>query len=247
MPTLREVQAAFAQGLRSRNAAPVLPFLLDDTAIAAADRLGIYRNTYVGTLIAALRITYPAVDRLVGEKFFDGAATQFVAAHVPEAANLNYYGGEFADFLAGFEPAAPLPYLPEVARLEWAVACAANAPDAAPLGPAALTGLADEDQVRVRFRPHPSTRLVQLAYDADRIRQAVIDRSEDKLSGFSPDPARFWLIAHRHGLDVVMRRLSEIEARTTEALLAGRPLGDVLTLLAEHLATGRFAGFDLAG
>lgn len=254
MPTLREVQAAFAQGLLTGKPDQVLPFLAADTDIAPADRLDIYRNTFIGTLVGALRITYPAVERLVGEAFFEGAATHFARGHVPQAAHLNSYGGEFGEFLAGFAPAASLSYLPDVARLEWAVSCAANAPDAVPLDPAALGQLSETEQGRVRFRPHPSVQIVHLAYDADRIRKAVIDKNEAEMAGLSPDPAPFWLIAHRKDLDVVMRRLGDEEARLSQALMAGQPLDAILTpegmkaqiaLLGEHLATGRFSGYSV--
>ncbi len=76
MPTLREVQAAFAQGLLTGEPGEVPSYLVNDNDITPGDRLGIYRNTFIGTLVAALRITYPAVERLVGENFFEGAATR---------------------------------------------------------------------------------------------------------------------------------------------------------------------------
>ncbi len=254
MPTLREVQASFAQGLLTGDPDAVLPFLADGGAIPPANRLNIYRNTYSGALVGALRITFPAVDRLVGETFFDGAAREFIKGHVPEVANLNAYGANFPEFLAGFAPAAALAYLPDVARLEWTVSLSANAPDAPPLEAAALAQVPEADQGRIRFTPHPSTRLVRLAYDADRIRQAVIERREGELAGLDPDPRPFWLIAHRHGTDVAFRRLSDADARFTAALLAGQPFEECLepehmeaqiALLGEHLATGRFAGYEV--
>ncbi len=174
---------------------------------------------------------------------------------MPQAAHLNVYGGEFGDFLAGFAPAQSLPYLPDVARLEWAVSCAANAPDATPLDPAALGTIGEADQGRIQFQPHPSVQIVYLAYDADRIRKAVIDKNESEMAGLAPDATPFWLIAHRKDLDVVTRRLSDEEARLSQAFMAGRPLDSIFTpdgmdaqvaLLGEHLATGRFSGYSLA-
>jgi len=41
-------------------------------------RLGIYRNNFTGTLTAALKLCYPAVHRLVGAEFFEGAARIFI-------------------------------------------------------------------------------------------------------------------------------------------------------------------------
>jgi hypothetical protein len=255
MPTLREVQTAFARGLIARDTGLASPFVAEDATIAAAERLGIYRNTFVGTLIQALRNTYPAVERLVGAEFFEGAATVFVGKYPPVGAYLNEYGGEFGDFLAGFAPAAALAYLPDVARLEWALSAIANAPDAPALDPAALGSLSEEGQGLVRFELHPAVRLVRLAFDADIIRQTVMRHEEDSFKGFVPDPQPFWLLAHRQGLEPVMRRMTEPDAATTRALFAGRMLAEILTpqsmeaqvaVLADHLAHGRFTGFKLA-
>lgn len=255
MPTLREVQEAFVHGLLTRESSTAAAYVAEDEAIPAADRLGIYRNTFIGTLIQALRNTYPAVERLVGANFFEGAATIFIGAHPPRGAYLNEYGGEFGDFLAGFAPAAALTYLPDVARLEWAVSCCANAPDAPAVEPGALAQISEERQGLLRFRPHPAVRLLRVAYDADTIRQAVMRHDEQAFAGFVPDPTPFWMIVHRAGPDVMMRRLGDADAATTEALFAGRRLDEILTqegmeaqvaILAEHLATGRFAGFEFS-
>ena len=107
-------------------------------------------------LTNALRLSYPAVRRLVGAEFFAGMAAQYIAAHPPRSACLNDYGGAFATFLAGFLPAAGLAYLPGVARLEWAVNRALHAPSAVALNVAALAGIDPQDHGRSasrRIRP----------------------------------------------------------------------------------------------
>src|SRR5260370_23822662 len=89
--------------------------------VSAADRLSIYRNTLYGTLTNALRLSYPAVHRLVGAEFFEASAQKFIEDEPPRGAYLDDYGAGFPDFLARFPAAASVPYLPDVARLEWAV------------------------------------------------------------------------------------------------------------------------------
>src|SRR5258708_14100720 len=156
-----------SRGRNRRRAAPTLlethrprrTSLVDgDRAAAAmlvepghADRIDIYRNTFVTGVTKALRLTYPAVHRLVGAEFFEGAAGHFIAQHPPRAAYLDEYGEEFPDFLARFRPAASLAYLADVARLEWAVSRAIHAADIEPLDLTRLAALPPEDQPRVRF------------------------------------------------------------------------------------------------
>ena len=52
---------------------------------SSPDRLDIYRNTVLVGLTKALQLNYPAVRRLVGTDFFDGAAQLFIAEHPPRA------------------------------------------------------------------------------------------------------------------------------------------------------------------
>jgi len=254
VPTLREVQQAVAHSLLARDDSAAVNHIVDDL-VPAADRLRIYRNTFIGTLISALRLTFPVVERLVGQDFFEGSAAAFVERHPPRSAYLNEYGAAFGDFLAEFPPASSLPYLPDVARLEWAVSSATCAPDAPVLDPAALATFDEADQGKLRFVAHPSVRLVAVRYPADHIWRAVHDRDDEALANIDLKLEPSWLLVHRCDDGVVVRRLTEEEGHFTAALCAGRPLAEVMppetptnlvTMLAEHLAKGRFAGIATA-
>ncbi len=87
------------------------------------------------------RCAFPAVERIVGEEFFQAMARAYVLAEPPRSPVLMDYGTTFADFIAGFAPAASLPYLPDVARIERAWREAYHAEDAEPLGPEAFAGI----------------------------------------------------------------------------------------------------------
>ncbi len=83
-------------------------------------RFAVYRNNVLHSLTDALAHTFPVTQALVGEEFFRAMAHIYVRANPPRSPILAYYGQGFADFVAGFAPAASLPYLPDVARLEMA-------------------------------------------------------------------------------------------------------------------------------
>ena len=76
MPTLLELQTAMQASLVHRDNEAVSAMLAGHIP---ADRLDIYRNTFVHTLTRALRLSFPATERLVGEDFFEGAAQFFIA------------------------------------------------------------------------------------------------------------------------------------------------------------------------
>src|SRR5918992_2843350 len=92
MPALLEVQRAFGASMLSENDGGVGRYIVEE-GFSAAERLRIYRNTCRSVLTETLRITYPAVERLVGHDFFDMAADRFIVACPAGSAYLNDYGG----------------------------------------------------------------------------------------------------------------------------------------------------------
>src|SRR3989441_10042972 len=113
MPALLELQRAFAASMLHEEDDAVCGAVVDD-GFAAAERLRIYRNTCRSTLIEALRMTYPAVERLVGRDFFDMAAPRYAGTHPPQSGYLNEYGGEVPGFLPALRPASEPSYLPHL-------------------------------------------------------------------------------------------------------------------------------------
>src|SRR5215813_5124339 len=153
MPSLLEVQSAMRARLLDQ-ANPDAAALLAE-ALTRADRLSIYRNTSRIALTNALRLNYPAVQRLVGEDFFAFAADIFVTKEPPRTAWLDLYGMAFPEFLERFTPAASLRYLPDVARLECAVSRALHAADCETVTPAQLATIAPLAAGSICFTPHP--------------------------------------------------------------------------------------------
>jgi hypothetical protein len=80
----------------------------------------IYLNNVTHSLTSALGDTFPVCKALVGNEFFALAARTFLLEAMPTSPVLLEYGDSFASFLARFEPAASLPCLADVARLEFA-------------------------------------------------------------------------------------------------------------------------------
>jgi hypothetical protein len=142
--TLAEFQQQFAHDLRSVS--------------AVASGFAVYRNTVTKGLIDALAANYPTIERLVGVEWFAAAALVYVREHLPKQAALALYGDGFAMFLADFAPAAPWPYLPEVARLDRLWSEAHFAADAPALRSAQLAALPPQRLASVRLTLHPATR-----------------------------------------------------------------------------------------
>ena len=128
MRALRETQEEFAAAL------------LGGGAHRFDRRLQVYRNNVFVSLLQALADVYPVLVRLVGRDYFDQAARRFVREHPSRSGNLHDFGSELPGFLGRLPEAASLPYLPDVAALEWAWHEAFHAGDAPALEAARRSG-----------------------------------------------------------------------------------------------------------
>jgi hypothetical protein len=250
MPALRELQHAFGAFLLSEADDAVCDHIVE-RGFTAAERFRIYRNTCRSTLTETLRMTYPAVDRLVGSEFFGMAAERFTVAQPPRSGYLNDYGGAFPDFLAAFEPASALAYLADVARFEWALSVAANAVDAPVLDPHVLAAVDPERHAMLRFEAHPSVQFPTLAYPADQIADAVLSGDEAAIAQVDLSSGPVWLVIHRGPNGVEAQRLARDTYDFVSRLCGGERLDSLLetaspeapALLAEQLAKGRLTAF----
>lgn len=153
---LATFQDGFAHLLLQPGHAAGSDTLLD--ALVAQPGFAVYRNTVMKGCVDALQANYPAVARLVGEPWLRAAAAVFARASLPTHPTLLDYGEGFADFLHCFPPAAELPYLADVARLDRYWSEAHVAADAPVLDPAALAALDPQGMAGVGLRPHPAAR-----------------------------------------------------------------------------------------
>jgi hypothetical protein len=124
------------------------------------DGLAIYRGNLAANWEKALSSAYPVIRALVGDEFFGGMSRAYGKRHPSQDADLNRFGEHFAGFVAGFEHAAAFPYLPDMARLEWAVHQAHYAPDAASLDAADFATLTAATLEASRFTLHPACAIV---------------------------------------------------------------------------------------
>lgn len=134
-------------------------------------RLEIYRHNVYSNLRGALKDIYPVVLSVVGEAFFHTAADACIAVYPSRGGDLNQFGGHWAAFLASYPHAASLPYLADVARLEWAWHQAFHASDAPPFDFARLADIPADEHGKLGFLLHPTVGLVRSEYPLLRIWQ----------------------------------------------------------------------------
>ncbi len=247
MTGLLELQRQFRNALLDAEDEAILREI-HGGAIAPEGRLQIYRNAALLLLTEALASNFPATCRIVDRRFFAYAAAEFVRGHPPHQPRLAEYGADLPGFLAGFAPASGLPWLPDLARLEWSMLECQEAEEAAALTAADLRARTAEDLPRLGLSRPPACRLMASPHPVDRIREfALAAGGEGAAPALEGDPVR--LLIRRTPEGVAVRRLGEDAFRLLERLFAGHRVGEALEgeaggtapLLAAAVTDGLFA------
>lgn len=169
MPSLCELQDAFAAALEDTRRASAAAGLFRGTPGRSLSRLAVYRGNLHANCAKALAGAYPIVRKIVGEGFFDAMAREYLRANPSRSGDLNRYGARLADFLDEFPHTADLPYLPDVARMEWLAHRAHFAADAPAFDAPALASLEAERLAQLRPRLSPACGLLASAWPLGRL------------------------------------------------------------------------------
>jgi hypothetical protein len=250
MSALAELQRNFAGAVRLMPAeVDVLGIMAN--GLAPARRVAVYRNHHRISLTGALAANFPTVARVLGEGGFPAIATDYVAFAPPTDPCLGAYGAGFAEFLLGDARLRELPYIGDVARLDWAFSTAERADDVQAFAPGHLAALASEGLAGLRLAAHPSATLIRSRYPLLRIRDLA--RGDAGVSGVSLDEAGVDLLVWRRDGVVDCAELDESGARLVAGLIASEPLSvaagelppqRLAPLLAQAVLTGAFAAPD---
>ena len=220
MSSLRELQAGFGAAVLGGDDAHIAREVADD-GIAAVARIAIYRHHVFTSLTSALEATYPVVTRLVDRRFFGWVIDGFIRAHPPAGPCLFEYGAQLPNYLAAFPACAHLPWLADVARLEWAMNVALHAPDARPLDADAWRALDPAALARLTVRVDPSITLLASPWPVDAIWRANQPGADGVVD---LDRGAVQLQVQRFGDDVVLRTLGPAAFAFRSALAAGATL-----------------------
>jgi hypothetical protein len=242
--SLAELQRAFQNYLLKTDDG--LLGAVRETKKAGRDTLlGVYRDGYALRLIEVLTIDYPGVLAMAGPADFDHMARAYIAAHPSHHPSVRWFGRHLADFLAATPPYSASPAVADMARFEWALGEAFDAPDAAPVKAEALMALPPEAWEELRFTPLPSLRRVTLAHAAPVAYQWSDDVEDGDLEVDAYDRPVGWAI-WRPALISNFRSLEPDEAALLDALLAGKSFPEIcetaLAFTEEQDAPARAAG-----
>ncbi len=229
-----EYQDSFAGALLNPDL-PTPEGVVRPDGTPATKRFDVYRNNVVVSLSEALADAFPVIKTLVGDAFFKAMAGVYVRQSPPKSPLIMFYGADFAAFLEGFGPAASLPYLPDMARLEHARRVSYHAADE-PI--ADLTPLGELDETALMatgFKLQAATQIIRSAHPIFAIWRFNSTEDKSPIEAIGED-----VLISRPTDTVEMRTLPPGGAAFLIALQNGASLGS-----AAQTAMEAAADFDL--
>lgn len=209
-----------------------------------ARRFAVYRNNVIVSLVDALADTFAVTQELVGEPFFRAMAREFAGANPPTSPLMAFYGEAFPDFIERFPPATSVPYLADVARLEYLRVRAYHAADREPVVTETIAAaLRDEAELPfLNLSIHPAVSILDST--AAIVSLWAAHHGIGDLAAVIPEAPETALVL-RDGLDVEVMQIPRAAGVFIAALKRGAPLGEAV-VSAQRIDPGFDATASLA-
>lgn len=221
-PDLARVQTGLAQYLlaeKRRDNDPFLEWIVPRPGRSAVEQLALYRQLVRANHTQALRDTYPCCHALVGDAYFKQLGALYFARYPTPAADLNRYGGAFAAMLTALEEErdeiAVLPFLADLARLEWAWQQLNGQAEPARLDMVALAEIPAERHAALRLHPNPTLVRLELGYAVHGLWDALLQGEQADAPAHEPVLLLLW----RHAGQRWVRRLGAAENEWVQTYL----------------------------
>lgn len=225
MLALRELQTRFWRSIATAPG-PAAPGSFDATLLAiidgdarrsSADRLDVYGQMYWIRLHDALREDYPRVAEILGAERFSAVVRAYLARFPSAHPSVRYVGARFSDFLAQCDETAAWPFLPDLARLEWARLAVFDAADATVLRIEDLRAITAPEWPDLTLRPIPALRILHSPWPIHELWSGAEGRVE------TLGPADTCLRVWRQDAAVFQAPMDACEQRALESVTAGEP------------------------
>lgn len=240
MLDLRDLQSRFFGSLARRPGAGPMSFdpafvgcVESRGPLAASERIDIYAQMYFARLVDVLQSDFPRVANILGCERFHALAADYFAQHPSTHPSLHHLGQGFSVFLRARTDIADLPFLSDVAALEWARLAVFDAPDSTPLRIEHLQGVAPEQWPTLRFQAIPALQVTRHQWPAHEVWKAA---EEGAGEWNDPQPVPTVLRVWREGFSVYHAKMDTPEPVALERILAGDSFAVVCSALESVLS-----------
>ena len=219
------------QALASPEAASLVPpeklsdVVLPSATLNPADRVGIYHDMYLARMEEALETDYPGLAHFLGPRRWRRLVRDYVEAHPSRSYTLNVLGGELAEYVSRAPRISHAGFCRDLARLEWAITEAFDAPETPTLTEENLAAVPPDAWERARLVPTAAFRLLALDYNAGLYLDSLRGDDHDH-----PLPRRrpSWVAVCRRDYAVYRVPLTRPAFRLLSGLAEGLTVGEAV-------------------
>lgn len=239
MLSLRDLQSHFfasiarTPGEGSQGFNPVLLHYVEGSGqLGAEDRVNIYAEMYYARLVDVLKSDFPRVATVLGCDRFHTIVSEYLALHPSTHPSLRYLGCCFPGFLQDCPASTDLPFLSDLAALEWARVEVFDARDTELLRIEHLQGIAPDAWPTLKFQTIPAFQILQSEWPVHEIwHDAETEEAFSSLTDIRPRKTslRIW----RQSFSVYHTKIDDVEQTALNCLLAGQPFASLCVALEE--------------
>lgn len=212
------------------SGAPCPKQVTQQTADRQSRRFDIYRNNRMVSLIDNLKATYPSVCKLVGDEYFSAVAREYIKHHPPVGPVMAEYGDKLGLFIKASPNADKIPYIADVAALEWARLQAYHAQDSQALPADTLTTFSPDDYGLLCFTRHPSLSLLSSQWAVGSLWSAIQLANTPTIDLNRPEN----VVIVRPADEVMMQVLPSSGAMLLDRLIQGDSLLVAVSAVTRH-------------
>lgn len=229
MLPLVELQQHFKKSIFN-DKEDILNSLIVEGDLDARKRIQIYRNNIFISLQESLGNIYPTIQILVGADCFKALAKEYIIQHPSTSGDLHTFGDRFSDFLSIFSLDKSIPYLSEVASLEWAKHRAFHGPNYKIFELKKLVMAPEEKYGEIKFKLNPTCELLTFRFPVLHIWKICHAENKDdgEIVNLSEGPEKVLVI--RRELEVCYEKLSEGEFSLLSAFSNGFSFEDACAI-----------------
>jgi|SaaInlStandDraft_5_1057022.scaffolds.fasta_scaffold14139_3 hypothetical protein len=211
MSKLKIIQDQFIDSLYQEDDTSILNEIKDGHA-PKSELLKIYRNNLNSALTNSLRITYPHIYQLLGDKKFQQYTNKFITQSRSFSGNLDDYGHNFAEFFKNQKE----DFFSDLASFEWLKQSSYLAANAENLDASRLQTLSIDQLPKIKFQLDPSCFLYQSNYN-------LLSSKKANKPNIRP---KYFLIT-RSSLEVYSMSISQTDFNFLQAIKDGTTLSDM--------------------
>jgi hypothetical protein len=253
--SLKDIQKAFQAAVYGENPDLLANLAVGPQGATTLDAIEAYRHNTLERLRRVLGQAYPVLKCLIGEPLFHQLATLYVQANPSRSQALHKYGAGFEETVRQVqknqESLSAVPYLADVAVLEWHMHTIYYAKDRQGFNFDMFGQLQEDDYQRVVLQIAPDIGLVQVGWPVADI--WYMHQPGQQLSALDMQPRPHSLLVERPGNRPKITEIGEQTRRALQLIGEGYTLAELVgmdeaiePIMANCLQAGWIDGFTLA-